>query len=365
ITTNNPDDGKSTSVNQVGRKARSVSTLKYYLELADLYILQVKFFAYTYKLLEIIKIFEKKLEIINYISDYLIDFIFSYDGYIKSEEMPSTMVCGWLEFSWGKDNEINGIKIDKNYTLEEIHLLINKKKNDIEWWYQKSVKLDHYSLILFNELKLMAQLLYHRYYTENSIEKATSSNNITADVSITCLFVATKIEETYKKLKDILIVAYYVLCPEGPEINTESQKLGGDKSLAFKSYQIVNECYKTTVCLRFPPHTLAVASIYLAIKLLQLNDFPPTPSSINSNDTTCEYEWYELFLCRIEDIEAINRKNRNEDDKNDHSLVIIDKEDVQMTSTSSIPTTNGTDKNNATTRYLFTPTYAIKPIIHY
>ncbi|CAJ0837725.1 2043_t:CDS:2 [Entrophospora sp. SA101] len=243
-----------------------------------------------------------------------------------------------------------------------------------------------------------AQLLYHRYYTENSIEKATSSNNITADVSITCLFVATKIEETYKKLKDILIVAYYVLCPEGPEINTEKQKrrvltleqtileitcyefkflhphkflmkfvkkLGGDKSLAFKSYQIVNECYKTTVCLRFPPHTLAVASIYLAIKLLQLNDFPPTPSSINSNDTTCEYEWYELFLCRIEDIEAINRKNRNEDDKNDHSLVIIDKEDVQMTSTSSIPTTNGTDKNNATTRYLFTPTYAIKPIIHY
>jgi len=65
--------------------------------------------------------------------------------------------------------------------------------------------------------------------------------------------------------------------------------------------------YKTTACLRFPPHTLAVASIYLAVKLLQLNDFPP--STATSDNDTREYEWYELFLCRIEDIEGNDRIN--------------------------------------------------------
>ncbi|CAJ0756121.1 24299_t:CDS:1, partial [Entrophospora sp. SA101] len=64
-------------------------------------------------------------------------------------------VCGWIEFSWGEDDEINGIKVDKNYKSEEVHWLINKKKDIIEWWHRQSIELDYYSQILFTELKLV------------------------------------------------------------------------------------------------------------------------------------------------------------------------------------------------------------------
>ncbi|CAG8678845.1 10297_t:CDS:2, partial [Acaulospora colombiana] len=43
------------------------------------------------------------------------------------------------------------------------------------------------------------------------------------DISVTCLFVATKIEETYKKLKDILIEAYKVRHPEISDVNGDAQ----------------------------------------------------------------------------------------------------------------------------------------------
>ncbi|CAG8831540.1 28871_t:CDS:2, partial [Racocetra persica] len=67
-----------------------------------------------------------------------------------------------------------------------------------------------------------------------------------------------------------------------------------DKFLAVKAYNILNECYKTTLCLRFPPNALAAASILLASKLLHKENFPENKGSI---------PWYTVFLCKIEDIE--------------------------------------------------------------
>ncbi|CAG8487630.1 9499_t:CDS:2 [Dentiscutata erythropus] len=178
-----------------------------------------------------------------------------------------------------------------------------------------------------------AQILFNRFYLFHP-EKDFSTANQKSDLSITCLFVATKIEETYKKLRDILVEAYKVRHPELTDVNGENQmfedqrrrviqierlvveticfdfhiwpphqllmkfvkKLKGDKFLAVKAYNILNECYKTTLCLRFPPNALAAASILLASKLLHKENFPENRGSI---------PWYTVFLCRIEDIEEI------------------------------------------------------------
>lgn len=41
------------------------------------------------------------------------------------------------------------------------------------------------------------------------------------DISVTCLFVASKIEETLKKLKDIIVAVHSVKYPDKKELDPE------------------------------------------------------------------------------------------------------------------------------------------------
>ncbi|CAG8478009.1 9529_t:CDS:2 [Paraglomus occultum] len=182
-----------------------------------------------------------------------------------------------------------------------------------------------------------AMMLYHRFYLFHPLKEYPSNVKIYPqcfDISTTCVFVASKIEETYKKLKDILVAAYNVRHPLGPDINPDGQtleeqrrriigyerlvlenirfdfqiqqphkflvkfikRLGGDKTLARKAWTIVNDAYKTTACLRFPAHVMAAASLWLAAKLLHM-DFPPTMAD--------GMKWTKLFCCKADDIEDI------------------------------------------------------------
>ncbi|CAG8512727.1 7542_t:CDS:2 [Ambispora leptoticha] len=174
-----------------------------------------------------------------------------------------------------------------------------------------------------------AQVLYNRFFLFHSTKEYPPS-----DISSACLFAAMKFEETHKKLKDIVAAVQSIRYPNSSEPNDQlveeqrkkmvgyerlilesicfdfkvqdpykyiikfTKKLGGQKVIAEKAWKICNESYKTTMCLRFPPHTIAASSIYLAAHFLDKKDFL---FSANINDQP----WYKICLSRIEDIEVV------------------------------------------------------------
>ncbi|KAJ2795957.1 RNA polymerase II C-terminal domain kinase beta subunit, partial [Coemansia furcata] len=62
-----------------------------------------------------------------------------------------------------------------------------------------------------------AQLLIHRTYIYRSAPTVASS-----DLAIACLFVAAKMEETIKRLRDILAYSYVNSLPDGARIDVQS-----------------------------------------------------------------------------------------------------------------------------------------------
>ncbi|KAI8970777.1 cyclin-like protein [Pilobolus umbonatus] len=181
-----------------------------------------------------------------------------------------------------------------------------------------------------------AQALYHRFYLYYSIKEYSPQ-----DISVTCLFVASKIEETIKKLKDIFVAVHSVKYPDSKELDPEHvsedrrrkiisyekllletlcfdfqlrhpyeyvikfikwiqafQPTLDSKVLAEKAYQIAVDSYRTSLCVEYPAHTIAGGCIYLASRLLKEEkaDFNGLPDN---------QPWDQYFLSRMEDIEDV------------------------------------------------------------
>jgi hypothetical protein len=118
---------------------------------------------------------------------------------------------------------------------------------------------------------------------------------------ITCLFAATKCEETVKKLLELIPYAFSVLKPSVPiteEMVNDLRKrillyeqelleacsfvfhmvhphegmlrmikrLGLDKDFAWKCWQILLASYEAPLCIQFPPNLIGLAIIYLVAK---------------------------------------------------------------------------------------------------
>ena len=74
--------------------------------------------------------------------------------------------------------------------------------------------------------------------------------------------------------------------------------LKGTKQLAQKSWSYVNDCYRTTAIVSFPPIVIACAAIYLAGKVLDY-PFPSDPQ------TKQWLPWWKIFGASQEDIEYV------------------------------------------------------------
>ncbi|KAI8069819.1 cyclin-like protein [Gilbertella persicaria] len=174
-----------------------------------------------------------------------------------------------------------------------------------------------------------SQALYHRFYLYYSIRDYSPQ-----DISVTCIFVASKIEDTIKKLKDIFVAVHSVRHPDSKELDPENvsedrrrkiinyEKLlletlcfdfqlrhpyeyvikfikwvQDSKKLAKKAYQLAVDSYKTMVCVEYPAHTIAAGCIYLASLLLK--DADPSFQGLKDSEP-----WDQYFLSRMEDIEG-------------------------------------------------------------
>eukprot|EP01135_Chromosphaera_perkinsii_P001571 Nk52_evm41s207 gene=Nk52_evmTU41s207 len=149
-----------------------------------------------------------------------------------------------------------------------------------------------------------AVVFFHRFYMYQSFKEFSRW-----DMGICCLFLAGKVEETPKKLRDILIAGHKIthirrgvnkalykpLQPDSKEFMEEKEKLlqnermllqtlgfdlslehpyqfllnyvkalKGNKELAQTSWNYLNDCLRTTVCLQHPPQRIATGVILLA-----------------------------------------------------------------------------------------------------
>lgn len=163
----------------------------------------------------------------------------------------------------------------------------------------------------------MAMVLYHRFHLFYPI-----SDFIYNDVAVACLLVASKLQDTLKKLREILLAAYQVRHPNGPQISIESHtleeqrkkliglermvletscfdfrfqhpqpliiKLAGHlnlpKALAGVAWDISVDSYKTFIPLQVPTYLWALGCLDLASRVLGFDCVPPFPQSLASLD---------------------------------------------------------------------------------
>lgn len=145
-----------------------------------------------------------------------------------------------------------------------------------------------------------ASAFYHRFYMRKSF-----TLHHPYDIGATCLFLATKVEETGRKLRDIIVVCVQkaqkspdlvvddnskefwrwrdvilfneelvleALCfdlsvdhPYKPLLSFVRQ-FNLSKKLAQTSWAFVNDSLRTTLCVQYRPHVIAAAAMYVAAK---------------------------------------------------------------------------------------------------
>jgi cyclin L len=149
-----------------------------------------------------------------------------------------------------------------------------------------------------------------------------------------CIFLSSKLEESLRRISEIISVVYRIIHRENDDVRpllnyditslkekvvfSEQfilQKLGfavdvecphkflliytnivgGDKNLAQKSWNFLNDSILTTLCLEFPAESIACASIYCAASELKIK-LPENPA------------WFELFDVSKEKLEYMKKE---------------------------------------------------------
>ncbi|KAG8926786.1 hypothetical protein FRC02_008681 [Tulasnella sp. 418] len=183
------------------------------------------------------------------------------------------------------------------------------------------------------------------------------------DVSLACLYVSTKMHDTLKKPREILMNSYAIRFPElaakvkvaGGEVEMDpnvqnadknrmaaierlvleticfnfqvqlpfsfviklGRDLGASKDLIKLAWRLAIDSHRTLVSIQYPPHTIALACIYLAALLTSFeassspaqptspsSETGMTPQSISSS-LSDHGPWEEKYHSHVEDLEDI------------------------------------------------------------
>eukprot|EP00741_Cyanophora_paradoxa_P012658 tig00020614_g12229.t1 len=182
-----------------------------------------------------------------------------------------------------------------------------------------------------------AIVFFHRFFIRQSFKAHDRFI-----VGTTCLFLAGKVEETPKKLKDVISITYQVrnktLPKSHQELKPESQefwelkekvlitervllqtiafdltvehpykhllayvkKIDGTKELAQVAWNFVNDSFRTSLCLQFAPRIIAAAAIYLAAKFLRIN--------LQNGQNSQGPPWWQMFDAKMDEMKNISNQ---------------------------------------------------------
>jgi len=154
-----------------------------------------------------------------------------------------------------------------------------------------------------------AIVFYHRFYSRKSYDSYDRFR-----IATTCLFLAGKVEETPKKIKDVVIEAYKAQHNKltGPEPESKEfwalkeeilvcerillqtldfdltvehayrpllayvKSIKGTRDLAQVAWNFINDSLRTTIALQYPPRCVAASAVHLASRFLDNKMVLPT-----------------------------------------------------------------------------------------
>lgn len=193
-------------------------------------------------------------------------------------------------------------------------------------------------LLKTNPVLATAQVFLHRFFSVQSLKDHDRTT-----VAITCLFVAAKIEDGRKRFCDSVVTAFFLWkntnAKKGSNLFTKQKQqiflyetiilqtlrfhlnvvhpytflpqllksiqLTGRSAdslhqIAKMSTIIVNDSFKTNLCVRFVPRKIAATAVFLATRLL--NTAPLRKATVNHKDVY----WRKFFNLNRADIDSIS-----------------------------------------------------------
>ncbi|KAG6890592.1 hypothetical protein C0995_006568 [Termitomyces sp. Mi166 len=200
-----------------------------------------------------------------------------------------------------------------------------------------------------------AQNLYHRFHLFFPRKDFNYH-----DVALAALYVSTKMHDTLKKPRELLAVSYAVRFPDlaakskhpGGEVDLDTmdpqvvehdrqrllaverlileticfnftsrmafpyvikvgRALKATKKLTQFAWRLAVDCYRTLLPIQYPPHTLALGSIYVAALLSSFEQpIPPAEQGFLAPHELASYlrkhdQWENQFQSQVEDLEVI------------------------------------------------------------
>ncbi|KAF8449066.1 cyclin-like protein [Boletus edulis BED1] len=245
------------------------------------------------------------------------------------------------------------------FTVSEVEYLSEKQRGKLSATQEEKVRQQACGFLEVVGAKIgfprrtiaTAQNLYHRFYL---FFPRKDFNYY--DVTLAALYVSTKMHDTLKKPREILMVSYAVRFPElaaksktlGGEVDMDpmtvehdrqrllaverlileticfnftskmsfpyvfkiGRKLGASKLLIKFAWRLMIDSHRTLVPIMYPPNTVALGCLYTSALLLML-ETPPLSSLVDDsaqhivNFLKEKAEWEQTYMVEAEDLQEI------------------------------------------------------------